>query len=613
MSVIPDESSPLSQPRAEDQRGRQGDTRSGAAEGTGRRGAETVDAVTQATTAGAEFSRGLDVARRIVSELDLDVVLERLLEAARQLTGARYAALGVLDDSSWQLQRFVTAGIDDQTRERIGAPPRGHGVLGELIGNPEPLRLADVGAHPRSFGFPSGHPAMGSFLGVPVRIGGQPYGNLYLTEKDTGTPFTESDERMIVALTDYAGVAIDNARRYGKLSARRSELEHTVQALDATVQIARAVGGETDLEVVLELVAKRGRALVCARALVIEYERAGEMVVAAGAGELPARLVGQCVDLMDSVASSAVRRMQTLRLEEEPNRRRFQTHGIGRLGLRAEAGLVVPLIFHGQAHGVLIAVDRLQDGPAFSDNDQRLLEAFAASAATAVATAQSVESARRGQRLAAAEHERAHWARELHDETLQNLAALRLGISTQLRGGVPDAMAKTMGDALSQLDAEIAGLRSLISELRPAALDDLGVEAALQDLAERARRRGLEVDLSVDLAYEQGRARDRHVTELENAVYRITQEALTNASKHGGAHRAVVEIDEDEIVVRVKVRDDGAGFDPSARTAGFGLAGMHERAELLDGTLEVTSTPGRGTTVTAVLPIQRGGRARAAS
>ena len=546
------------------------------------------------------------LAREVLSELDVEVVLRRLVESARELSGARYAALGVTDASRIQLERFITAGIDEETREAVGELPKGRGVLGELIAHPVPLRLADVGAHPHSYGFPPGHPPMTTFLGVPVMIGGIPFGNLYLTEKAGGEEFTEEDEQTVVLLAEFAGVAIDHARRYTGLEARHAELERTVEALDATMQIARALGGETDPDLILGLVAKRGRALVSARALVIEHEQGGEMVIAAGAGDLPSGLLGRRVDIQDSLASAALRVSRTLRLEDQPNRARFERHGLGRLGVHASAGLVVPLIFRGRGYGVLIAVDRLEGGPAFSGDDQRLLEAFAASAATALATAVTVEAERRRQRLAAAEQERAHWARELHDETLQNLAALRLGLAAQLHGAGPDSVVEAVRESVAQLEQEIRTLRALVTDLRPAALDDLGAQAAIEDLADRARGRGLEVDLVVDLAYEQGREPDRHGTELETAMYRIVQEALNNATKHGDARRAHVEVVEDDSTVRVTVRDDGRGFDPTIQSAGFGLIGMRERVELLRGTLEVTSAPGQGTTINAKFPVGAG-------
>jgi signal transduction histidine kinase len=541
-----------------------------------------------------------------LADLDVAVVLERVLESAREVTGARYAALGVLDEARAELSQFLTLGIDQETRRRIGPRPTGRGVLGELIQNPAPLRLADAGMHPHSYGFPVGHPPMTSFLGVPIVVAGEPFGNLYLTDKRDGAQFSQDDEEAVLLLAEFAGVAIDHARRYSGSEKQRAELQRTVNALDATIQIARALGGQTDLGAILELVAKRGRALVSARALIIELCQGEELTVAAGAGELPPNLIGQRVDLKGTVASAALRSRQSQRLTDELNRSRFEQHGLGHLGLHASDGLVVPLIFRNDAYGVLVAVDQLdQDG--FTPEQQRLLEAFGTSAATAVATAQSAAEERDRQRLAATEAERSRWARELHDETLQGLGNLRLVLATAQRTGELEAIAAANLRAIGQLELDIANLRALIAELRPAALDQLGTEAAIQALVERLTRNGLDVDVSIDLAYEQGRETARHRPELETAMYRIVQEALTNATKHGRAGRAFVELIEDDHNVRITVRDDGEGFDPTTKTDGFGLLGMRERAELLQGTVSVDSNPGRGATVTAVLPARRRG------
>ncbi len=554
----------------------------------------------------------LDLARDVLAELDLDVVLERVLDSAQDLTGARYAALGVLDESRSELSRFITSGIDNAAHAEIGALPRGRGVLGALIEDPVPLRLEDVGRHPRSYGFPRGHPPMRTFLGAPIIVRGLPYGNLYLTEKAGGAQFSAEDQEALTVLAELAGVAIDHARRYTGASERRDELERTVATLDATTQIALAVGGETDLEVILELVAKRGRALVGARVLLIELCRRQELVVAAGAGELPAGVVGQTIQLRDSLSGQALRVRRTLRLDDEVNRARFEEHGTGRLGVSARGGLVVPLLFRGHGYGALLAIDRLQDGPSFSADDERLLVAFATSAATAVATAQSVATERHRQRLAAAEGERRRWARELHDDTLQSLSALRIGLSTAARSERPEALRDAFVQGIEQLEESITNLRALITDLRPAALDELGTQAAVEALAERTARHGIEVDVSIDLAHEQSgsqgegeRTLARHTPELETALYRIVQEGLTNAAKHGGAKRAVVEIHEDADTVHVEVRDNGTGFDPGADTSGFGLLGMRERVELLDGTLQIDSSPGAGATVRASFPVQR--------
>ena len=292
-------------------------------------------------------------------------------------------------------------------------------------------------------------------------------------------------------------------------------------------------------------------------------------------------------------------------LESRHDQLRQTVDGLGQHGVRAKAGLVVPLLFRGQRHGVLVAIDRREDGPQFSADDQRLLEAFAASAATAIATAETVEAERGRQRLAAAEQERARWARELHDETLQSLAAVRLGLAGNLRGTAdPNALLETIRESVELLDREIGTLRALITDLRPAALDDIGAQPAIEDLVDRARERGLELELSISLAYERGDKPDRHESEVETAIYRI-QEALNNARRHAGAGRAWVEVEEDERTVRICIRDDGRGFDTTSKISGFGLLGMQERAELVGGTLEIASGRGEGTTVLASLPANR--------
>src|SRR5215207_4190226 len=165
--------------------------------------------------------RLLDVGRSLIAELDPEAVLDQLLAVALELTGAQYAAIGVLDDSREQLERFITRGIDEATHRAIGDLPRGRGVLGVLIRDPRPLRLADVGTHPESYGFPLAHPPMHSFLGVPIVVHGEAWGNLYLTQKDGGEEFTEDDERSIVVLADWAAIAIENARLYQHAEERR--------------------------------------------------------------------------------------------------------------------------------------------------------------------------------------------------------------------------------------------------------------------------------------------------------------------------------------------------------------------------------------------------------
>ncbi len=195
----------------------------------------------------------------------------------------------------------------------------------------------------------------------------------------------------------------------------------------------------------------------------------------------------------------------------------------------------------------------------------------------------------------------------------RGLANLRLVLAAAQRAGNTEAMFGANREAIGQLESDIANLRALISDLRPAALDQLGIEAAITALADRLRGAGLELDVSLDLAYEHGRAGERLTAELETAIYRIVQEALSNATKHGHARRAVVELTEDQSTVCVTIRDDGTGFDSARQTAGFGLLGMRERAELLDGALSIESAPGQGATITAHLPAHRRGDQRPTS
>jgi signal transduction histidine kinase len=538
----------------------------------------------------------LAVARGVLEELDVEQVLARILDAARELTGARYAALGLLDPTRTHLERFLTAGIDEEGRRRIGPPPMGRGVLGELIRNPEPVRLGDVGRHAFSQGFPAGHPPMRTFLGVPVCVAGEPYGSLYLTEK-AGGPFTEEDERSLIALADLAGLAIDHARRFTSTETERAQLARTVQALDATIQITRALGGETDLHAILSLVATRGRALVAARTLVIELLVGDELEFAAGAGEVPEGLIGRRVPLADTVASVALATGQPQDLEAPGNRGRFDAHGAGAVGVTAQHALVVPLIFRDRPYGVLAALDCLEGR--FDAERQRLLEAFAASTAIAVATATSAADERRRQTLAAAEAERTRWARELHDETLQSMANLRLILYAAQRTRDASKLNVAVDQVLEQLSLDVSSLRSLITELRPAALDQLGLEPALAALMDRARRTGAEVDATIDLAWERGTAPTRLTAELETGIYRILQEALTNIAKHADATSVRVSVTEDDHRVCVTVSDDGGGFDTAVGSDGFGLAGIKERVELLAGTLTVRSAPAEGTELRA--------------
>lgn len=539
----------------------------------------------------------IEVGRGLVAEHNLESILARVLEVACELTGARYAAIGVLDDERQGLERFITHGIDEETRKAIGDLPRGHGVLGLLIEEPRPLRLSRVGDHPRSFGFPPGHPPMAAFLGAPIMVRDRAWGNLYLTEKQGGE-FDDADEQIAMILAEWTAIAVDNARLYRSIAAQRDTLKQAVHGLEATTEIARAVGGETDLDRILETIVKRGRALVEARSLLILLEDNGELRMVAAAGEL-ARDPEMRVPIEGSVPGRALRSRRSSRLV-----------GVGPDLLagpssaeRGVSALLVPLVFHGQALGVLVALDALGRDVGFTEEDEHSLDAFAASAATAVATAQSVAEDRLRDSIEATERERGRWARELHDESLQSMASLRMMLSTARRGAVRDETREILVQALERVDSTIEEMRRLIADLRPAALDELGLAPAIEALVERLTwGKVLDTELRVDLAYDSGRDPTRLISQTEDTVYRLVQEGLNNAAQHSGTDGARVEVIEADGNIQVRIRDGGRGFDPTAETDGFGLLGMRERVALAGGRLTVESAPGDGTTVIATLP-----------
>ncbi len=541
----------------------------------------------------------IDVGTALLSELDLESVLRSVVEAARKLTGAEYAALGVLDRDREELERFIYLGIDDETKRMIGNLPRGRGVLGELIREPTPLRLRDVNQHPHAYGFPPGHPPMHSFLGVPITIRGEAYGNLYMTEKRGAAEFDEDDEQSARTLAIWAGIAIENARLYTALSEREAEVEQALRHAETSVDITRAVGGETDVKRVLDLIVKRARALVEAKTLLVLLRKGGSLTVVAQAGVVGPEVERLTISADDSLFRAAMQERVAQRL----GRGSPQSEARLRERVGAEVALIVPLLFHGRAVGALVALDREAGGTEFDQEDLRLLQAFAASAATAVATAQSVESERLQQQVEIGERERTRWARELHDETLQGLAAIRISLATALQSQAPERAERVVAAAeqtVDQLELQINDLSRLINDLRPASLERLGLAGALRALAEESGARGgFEVSAEIELGGELS-------GEEERVVYRLAQEALNNVIKHAAAQRASLTAKLVEGSVRIVIGDDGAGFDAGLDSEGRGLVGMRERVALLGGEIAVRSEPQGGTEVTATLPLGHG-------
>ena len=523
----------------------------------------------------------LEVGRTIVSELDLESLLHRMLDAARELTGASYAALGIMNEDKSGLERFLYSGIDEQTRHEIGPLPRGRGVLGELIRDPRPLRLPDVGAHPRSYGFPPAHPDMRSFLGTPVLVRGEAWGNLYLTEKEGGAEFGETDEQLVVVLAAWSGVAIENARLYEGLDRRAVELRKALGGLEAASDVARTVSSGITLGDLLELIAKRGRGVVGAHRSMVLLSDGSELEVVAAAGEDSESLVGRKV-------SDAESWLNDLRADVAE--------------LRGLPTLTSPLELRGRPRGLLVALGSREGD--FDVDDERVFSSFAAGAATTLVTVQAVEAEKLQLSIEASERERHRWARELHDETLQELGALRVLLETSAGREGSELPADVRRLAIEHVDRGIRNLQGLITELRPAALDDLGVGAAIEALARQSSERfGVEIDVDVDLAAEGEAGPSRLPPDIEATIYRLVQEATNNAIKHAEPQRISVTVSRGDATVDVTVADDGKGFDPDRAERSFGLIGMQERAALSGGNLEIDSVPGRGTEVRAELAL----------
>ena len=522
------------------------------------------------------------------SELSLGALLKKLVETAAELTGARYGALGVIDPAGTGLEQFITVGVDAETRAIIGDLPRGRGILGVLIRDREPLRLADISQDPRSVGFPPGHPPMGSFLGVPVRLRGTVFGNLYLTEKEDGEGFTEEDEEVVRLLAAQAAVAIENARLYESAS-------HWSRQLESLNEVSAALVSEPDLGQLLALAASRLRDLLDARIVLIQRPSAdgADLVVETACGENADRLLGLRLSRERSKSGRALTRRRSERVDtliDDPE----VDQTAPRL-VQATSGLFVPLIVHDKAIGIIVAYDKRGTDPRFSDADQRVAEAFANRAAIALELSERVGRESVRALLEGQELERRRLARELHDETGQALASILLGLKALEKQVGEEALAE-----IRELVASALGdVRRLTVELRPPALDDFGLEAALERLATVVgERSGVEVHLNVapsaqllTAEHGDGALPDRPGSAHEHrqarrcpvGQHRHRPDRGARPRGHRGRRRRL----------RARERPRGA----------LGLVGMRERVHLMGGRFEVQSAPGQGTTLVAELPL----------
>jgi len=530
----------------------------------------------------------LDAVLAIGSDLDLQVMLRRIVEAARSLVDADYGALGVLDDAGNGLAQFLVVGIDEDTAAVIGALPEGLGVLGELIRDPRPLRLDDLSQHASSFGFPPGHPPMRTFLGVPVRVRNIVFGNLYLTDKRGGAPFDEEDEAVVLALAAAAGVAIQNARLYAESRQRERWLE-------ATAEVSTALLSGTDPEDVLALVARQARE-VTRGALSIVALPLGEdrLLVEAADGDGADRLRGRLLDRAHSALGEVWRHGLVVAVDD---RDLGLAHPDAAQGAQEPGrGIAVPLGEAGRPARGVLAVTGLPDADATTV--VRTLGGFAAQAAIALELAQRRRDAERY----AVFEDRDRIARDLHDLVIQRLYAtgMQLEHVTRLVAGSPQEATERVHRAVDDLDATIHELRSTIYGLHAPADQAQSLRALfLQAVDAGGEQLGFAPSLRMD-----GLLDTLVPQEVVEHLLATVREALSNAARHAHASSVAVLVSVRDGELLLQVDDDGVGMAPGGRRSG--LANLHSRAEQLGGELTIGSSPNQGTHVAWRVPLPAG-------
>ncbi|MFJ5725541.1 GAF domain-containing protein [Streptomyces sp. NPDC093149] len=557
----------------------------------------------------------LDAVMSLGRGLELPEVLRGIVEAAVTLTDAQYGALGIVGDGQ-KLLEFLPVGISEQLAAVIGQTPCGRGILGELIHHPQPLRLTDLSSHPRSFGFPPHHPPMRTFLGVPVRVRDEVFGNLYLTEKQGGVSFDADDEAVLTTLSIAAGVAIDNARMYEE--SRRRE-----RRLEALGEITRTLLSGTDADEVLHLIAERAMEVAGAdRAAILlptpaplsaGSEASGaeaRLTVAVAHGMDSERVTGLSVPAWGSLAGLAARTGTPVHCADVRIDPRAHPFGDG-----AEEGLgpvvTVPLRVDTGARGAL-RLGRPVDRPPFDDTEVALVSGFADQAAIALELARR----RAESEELAVMHDRDRIARDLHDLAIQRLFAtgMTLQSTTRAIADRPDA-AERVSRAVDDLDTTIRIIRSTIFDLRTA--DGSGRGGLRHRMTETARtaahalgfRPSVRIDGPVDTTVPD---------ELAEHVVAVAAEAVSNASRHARATRIGIVLSADDAVT-LTVTDNGIGIPDGVTTAPGtaaavdagepgtgrlgGLANMRTRAQLCGGALTIERPAEGGTRIVWRVPL----------
>jgi signal transduction histidine kinase len=533
----------------------------------------------------------LDAVVAISSELTLDGVLTRIVRSASTLVGARYAALGVQSEGPERVLRtFVHHGMGSDVVERIGDLPAGRGLLGLLIDEPRPLRLRDIAAHPASYGFPEHHPAMTSFLGVPVRTRERVSGHLYLTEKEGGQDFTEVDESIAVALAAAAGVAIENATLY-------EEAERRQAWLSATVEIISLLSDDTPTDRALQAVADRARSVSGADvAWVVSGSDPQDLHLEVVAGAPVDREAMHALPMHRSLASLVVSTGESISVDDLATDPRAvdpsSLDGWPQLGPM----MALPLPSSSGIEGVISLAWTPERIDAFRRLDPRLPTSFAEQAALALHVARSRGDRERMSLL----EDRDRIGRDLHDLVIQRLFGVGLGLDSTVRMVPAGEPAQRLRQAVVDIDDTIKDIRRAIFALGTLE-GSTDLQTEIEILVDRA---AATMKLRPKLRLE-GPIRTTVPAAVTDDLLAVVGEALTNVSRHAHASTVEVRVVVDHDTLEVIVTDDGIGMPSDALESG--LHNMRERAAGHGGELVVESEAGTGTTLTWSVPLVEGG------
>ncbi|MEV5971473.1 GAF domain-containing sensor histidine kinase [Streptomyces sp. NPDC051921] len=523
-------------------------------------------------------------------ELDLSQALRRIVEAAALLVDARYGALGVIGPDGRTLSQFLTVGLSEEQIAKIGPLPAGHGILGELIRDPRPLRLTELGAHAASYGIPAHHPPMRTFLGVPIRVRDEVFGNLYLTDKRGGLDFDADDESVIATLSVAAGVAIDNARLY-EASQRQQRW------LRANAEITNSLLSGSPRPAVLELIARRAQEITDAALADVSVSVAGtdDLVVelaVGGDGDTRRGLVVPAVGTLSGAAYKAGALVTTVDLAEDDRYaagpRRFD--GLG-------PAVAVPLgTVAEDTRGVLLLA-RLHGEPAFTEGELEPLRVFAGQAALALELAERRHDA---EQLALLE-DRDRIARDLHDLAIQRLFATGMTLQSAARFVQHEGAAERVTRAVADLDETIKIIRSTIFGLRAREADmgpSLRARVA-RAVGEAATTLGFPPRLSME-----GLLDTDVPAQIAEHVMASLTEMLSNAARHAHATRVEVSLQATSDEVVLTVTDNGRGIPADGRRSG--LSNLDERARSVGGTLRIEGTDESGSRLVWRAPLTAG-------